>query len=208
MTAIGLLVLIVILAACLYQTNAKLNKEIKRGRMHQAFTAGIIRAVTDYRSRTDSDELEIPDRSTQLPIPYPRMLENIDWELSKDLLMANYETWLKKDRNIFFDEKTYGDDGFNLMYLDLFDKKFTEWHSNELLSNKMMQWLSEEVKVTPENVGELKGEIGMLRDLMSRRLSCDGFNRENIDQKFALIFNHIRADRLSEAKRVILENIS
>ena len=78
MTAIGLLVLIVILAACLYQTNAKLNKEIKRSRMHQAFTAGIIRAVTDYHSRTDSDKFEIPDRSTQLPIPYPRMLENID----------------------------------------------------------------------------------------------------------------------------------
>ena len=207
MITIGLLVLIVILAVCLYQTNAKLNKEIKRSRMHQAFTAGIIRAVTDYHSRTDSDEFEIPDRSPQLPIPYPMMLENIDWELTKDLLMANYETWLKKDRNIFFDEKTYGDDGFNFMYTDLFDKKLREWNSKELLSTKMKQWLSEEVKVTPENVAELEGEIGMLRDLMRGRISCDGFSRENIDQKFALMFNHIRADRLSEAKKVILEKL-
>lgn len=207
MTAIGHLVLIVISAAWLYLTNARLNKEIKRSRMHQAFTAGIIRAVTDYHSRTDSDDFEIPDRSTQLPIPYSRMLENIDWELSKDLLMANYETWLKKDRNIFFDEKAYGDDGFNFMYLDLFDKKLREWHSKELLSTKMKQWLSEEIKVTPENVGELEGEIGMLRDLMRGKLSCDGFNRENIDQKFSLMLNHIRADRLSEAKKVILEKL-
>lgn len=208
MTAIGLLVLIVILAAYLYQTNAKLNKEIRRSRMHQAFTAGIIRAVTDYHSRTDSDEFEIPDRSTQLPIPYTTMLENIDWELSKDLLMANYETWLKKDRNIFFDEKTYGDDGFNFMYLDLFDKKLRDWHSNDLLSSKMMQWLSDEVTVTPENVEELEGEIGMLRDLLRGRLSCDGFNSENIDQKFDLMFNHIRADRIFEAKKLILEKLN
>ncbi len=207
MTSIGLLVLIVILAACLYLTNVKLNKEVKRSRMHQAFTAGIIRAVTDYHSRTDGDDFEIPDRSTQLPIPYQRMLENIDWELSKDLLMANYETWLKKDRNIFFDEKKYGDDGFNFMYLDLFDKKLSDWHSNELLSTKMMQWLSEEVTVTPENVGELEGEIGMIRDLMRGKLSCDGFNSENIDQKLALMFSHIRADKLSEAKKVILETL-
>jgi len=207
MTIIGLLVLILALAAWLYKINAMLNKEIKRNRMHQSFTAGIIRAVTDYHSRTDSDEFEIPDRPTRLPIPYPMMLENIDWELSKDLLMANYETWLKNDRNIFFDEKTYGDDGFNFMYLDLFDKKLSEWHSNELISPKMKQWLSEEVKVTSQNVGELEGEIGMLRDLMKGKLSCDGFSRENIDQKFALMFNHIRADRLAEAKKVILEKL-
>ena len=121
--------------------------------------------------------------------------------------MANYETWLKKDRNIFFDEKTYGDDGFNFMYIDLFDKKLRDWHSNELLSTKMKQWLSDEVKVTPENVGELEREIGMLRDMMGGRLSCDDFNRENLDQKFALMFNHIRADRISEAKKLILEKL-
>jgi len=207
MTIIGLLVLILALAAWLYNINARLNKEIKRSRMHQAFTAGIIRAVTDYHSRTDSDEFEIPDRPTRLPIPYPMVLENIDWELSKDLLMANYETWLKKDRNIFFDEKTYGNDGFNFMYLDLFDKKLSAWHSNELISTKMKQWLSEEVNVTSQNVGELEGEIGMLRDLVKGKLSCDGFSRENIDQKFALMFNHIRADRLAEAKKVMIEKL-
>jgi hypothetical protein len=207
MTTIGLLVLIVVLAAYLYHTNARLNKEIKRSRMHQAFTAGIIRALTDYHSRTDGDEFEIPDRPTRMPIPYPLMLENIDWELSKDLLMANYETWLKNDRNIFFDEETYGDDGFNFMYLDLFDKKLNKWHSNELLSPRMKEWLSKEVEVTPHNVGELEGEIGMLRDLMKSKLSCDGFSQENIDRKFALMFNHIRADRLEEAKNLILDKL-
>jgi len=175
--------------------------------MHQAFTAGIIRSVTDYHSRTDSDEFEIPNKPARLPIPYPLMLENIDWELSKDLLMANYETWLKKDRNIFFDEETYGDDGFNFMYLDLFDRKLSRWHSNELLSPKMKEWLSEGVEVIPHNVGELEGEIGMLRDLMKGKKTCDGFSHENIDQKFALMFNHIHADRFDEAKSLIIEKL-
>jgi hypothetical protein len=108
---------------------ARLDKEIKRNRMHQAFTAGIIRTITDYHSKTDSIENNVPERPTKLPIPYQAILENIDWELSKDLLMANYEKWLKEDRNIFYDEKKYGDDGFNFMYLDLFDKKIKQWNS-------------------------------------------------------------------------------
>lgn len=185
--------------------NTRLNKEIKRNRMHQAFTAGIIRAVTDYRSKTDDiDEFELPERVEQLPIPYGIMLENIDWELSKDLLMANYEQWLLNDRNIFFDEKRYGGDGFNFMYLDLFDKKLREWHSNELMTSRMKEWLSEEVTVTKENVGELTGEIGMLRDLMRGKLSQSGFTNENIDQKFSIMFSHIHPSKLEEAKKQVI----
>jgi len=165
-----IVVLVGVLIGYLILVNVKLNKEIKRNRMHQAFTAGIIRAVTDYRSKTDDiDDLELPERVACLPIPYSLMLENIDWELSKDLLMANYWQWLQNERSIFFDEKNYGDDGFNFMYLDLFDKKLSEWHSNELMSPRMKEWLSEEIKVTKENVGELEGEIGMLRDLIKGR---------------------------------------
>jgi hypothetical protein len=119
--------------------------------------------------------------------------------------MANYKKWLKEDRNIFFDEKQYGDDGFNFMYLDLFDKKLRDWHSNELMSSRMKEWLSEEVIVTAENAGELEGEIGMLRYLMKGKLSHSGFTEDNIDSRLVVMFSHIRADKLEEAKSIILE---
>ena len=173
--------------------------------MHRAFTAGIIRSVTDYRSKTDDIyQFELPERVAHLPFPYGVLLENIDWELSKDLLMANYEDWLQKDRNIFFDEKNYGDDGFNYMYLDLFDKNLREWHSNELMTPRMKKWLSEEVTVTKENVGELEGEIGMLRDLMMGKLSQSEFTKDNIDQKLSIMFSHIHPRKLEEAKNQVL----
>lgn len=206
MTTVLLFLLVCGLFVWILRVNFKLDKEIKRNRMHQAFTAGIIRTISDYQSKTDLiDEFDLPDGATELPIPYQTILENIDWELSKDLLMANYEKWLRKDKNIFFDEKEYGDDGFNFMYLDLFDKKLKLWHSEELMSPKMKEWLSEDIIVTEENLDELKGEIHMIRDLMTGKLPDAGFTSENINERFAIMFSHIRSSKLQEAKNIIMQ---
>lgn len=198
----AMLLLIIGLIIGLLWINRNLKLEMRRNRILQGFIAGIIRVISDYRSRTDRhDEIELPNRATQLPIPYETVLENIDWELSKDLLLANYEKWLKENRNIFFDEKEYGDDGFNFFYLDFFDEKLRRWHSNELISDKKKQWLSEEIVVTKENAGELEGEIGMLHDLLTGKLDSAMYTPENIDEKFATMFNHIRPLKLEEAKK-------
>ena len=127
-----LLLLVLGLTICFLWVNYKLDKEIRRNRILQAFIAGIIRAISDYKSSTDhTHEDDLPNRTTQLPIPYQMVLENIDWELSKDLLLADYEKWLKQSRSIYFDEKRYGNDGFNSMYLDLFNRKLNLWSSDE-----------------------------------------------------------------------------
>jgi hypothetical protein len=110
-----------------------LEKEIRRNHILQSFISGIIRSISDYRSRTDNleSDKDIPEKGTQLPIPYSTILENIDRELSKDQLLEHYEKWLKTDRNIFFDDKRYFGDGFNFMYLDLFDKKIKQWSEKD-----------------------------------------------------------------------------
>lgn len=193
------------LIACFLLINHKLNKEMKRNRVLQSFIAGIIRTISDYKSKTDHNhEEDLPGRSTQLPIPYHMVLENVDWELSKDQLLEHYENWLKQDRDIFFDDKKYGGDGFTFMYLDLFDKKLRRWFSNELMSPEKKGWLSEEITVTKENIGELEGEIGMLKDLIKGDLDSSEYTAENIDARFAIIFNHIRFEKLNEAKKTIL----
>jgi hypothetical protein len=114
----------------------KLKKK-KRNRMLQAFLAGVIRVISDYRSKTDesSDGEELPDRSIHLPIPYETVLENIEWEFSKDMLLENYKKWLKHDRNIFYEDSRSGD-GFNFIYWDFFDRRLKEWSSEDLMSLK------------------------------------------------------------------------
>lgn len=204
MISIPLFFLILILIICFLWVHYKLSKEMRRNRILQGFIAGIIRGISDYKSAIDRDEDDLPDRTTQLPIPYHMLLENIDCELSKDLLLFKYQKWLKNNRLLFFDDKRYTGYGFNLMYLDLFDKKLKLWHSDELMSAKKKEWLSEEIIVTKENVGELEGEIAMLRYLMKGRLDSSRYTPENIDKRFAITFSHIRLDKLQEAKKIIL----
>lgn len=45
----------------------------------------------------------------------------------------------------------------------------------------------------------------MLRDLMKGKLDGKMYTPENIDAKFAIMFSHIRYDKLQEAKIIILE---
>jgi len=208
---ISILLLLLIIGVVFYITwvNFKLNSEMKRNRILQAFVAGLIRVISDYHSKTDQlDDDDVPDHASQLPIPYKTVLENIDWELSKDMLLVNYEKWLKQDRNIFYDDKRYSGDGFNFIYMDLFDNKLRRWFSNELLSPKKKEWLSEDTTITKDNVDELETEIAMLRDLVKGKLDDSMFTPDNIDAKFALRFSHIRLDKLLVAKITILSRRS
>ena len=102
-------------------------------------------------------------------------MENIDWEFDKDSLLQHYEDWLKHDRNIFFEDPKYGGDGFNFMYLDFFDRRLTEWNSGKLMSKKNKAYLRNDIEVTKDNVGELEGEIAMLKDLKNGRFDHSSF---------------------------------
>jgi len=94
----------------------QITREKKRNRILQSFIAGLIRGISDYHSKTDSISPEdAPEKNTQLPIPYKKILEDIQYEFSKDFWMKPYEEWLKQDRLIFNDKK-YGNDGFNFIY--------------------------------------------------------------------------------------------
>jgi hypothetical protein len=68
-------ILVLALLACIFWLNNKIEKEKKRNRTLQAFLAGVIRVISDYRSKTDHDEQELPGRATSLPIPYDTVLE-------------------------------------------------------------------------------------------------------------------------------------
>lgn len=109
----------------------RLEKEQKRNRVTQAFMAGIIRSISDYNSKTDLvSPKEIPERKNKNLIEYKEIIENIQYEFSKDFWIEPYDQWLKTDRNLFDDSK-YGNDGFNFIYLDMFDKAKFDYKSNK-----------------------------------------------------------------------------
>ncbi|HBG04001.1 MAG: hypothetical protein A2075_18540 [Geobacteraceae bacterium GWC2_58_44] len=116
---------------CSGLATSKVKKETNRNRVQQAFIAGIVRSISDYQSATDRIRRdEIPDKVTSLPIPYPLLLENIDYELNKTLFLGGYEKWLKGNRHLFEGEDCDAD-GFNFMYYDLFDSKLVKWDSKK-----------------------------------------------------------------------------
>ncbi len=49
--------------------------------------------------------------------------------------------------------------------------------------------MRDDIVVTKDNVGELEGEIGMLKDLKNGKLDPASFTTENIDEKLLLMFN-------------------
>jgi hypothetical protein len=63
-TMMQIILLLVLLAYVLW-LNHKIEKEKKRNRTVQAFLAGVIRVISDYRSKTDrtSDEEDLPART-------------------------------------------------------------------------------------------------------------------------------------------------
>jgi hypothetical protein len=171
---------------------------------------GFIRAISDHKSKTDelSVKEDLPERTTSFPIPYHAVLENIYWEFSKDFLLQHYEEWLRHDRSIFFKGSRYGGDGFNIMYLHFFDWRLRAWSSGELMSQKNKDYLRDDREINKDDVGELEGEISMLKDLMNGKLDHTSFSPKNIDAKMLIMFNHIKSAKLEETKIVVLKRIS
>jgi hypothetical protein len=105
-----------------------LDKERKRNRILQAFIAGLVRSVSDYVSVTDRALLdEMPAHNTNLPIPYGKVLEAVEYELLKNVRrmpVEKHERWLLRSRRIFQGETARNnvlDDGFVFLNYDLFD---------------------------------------------------------------------------------------
>jgi len=126
MIKIGFIVL-TILVVYLF---VEFQKERRRNRILQSFTAGIIKSMSDYVNRTDmpdissaADIVKIYDK--KFPIPYNEILQNISREFEKDFWTRPFWKWIKKDRNLFYEGK-YANDGFNMIYWDFFDKTVTE----------------------------------------------------------------------------------
>jgi len=199
------IILLLVLLAWILCLNYKIEKEKKRNRILQAFVAGIIRSISNYKSKTDDIERVggLPQSKSSLPIPYEDILTNIGSEFSKDFLIKTYRRWLKAGRNLY-DDSQYSGDGFNFMYLDFFDKRYREWFSNELMPPKNRAYVRDDIKITEANVGELEGEIAMLKDLTSGTLDDTSFTSENIDEKLITMFNHVKLEKLEEAKKSIL----
>lgn len=199
-------ILVLVLFTWGLRLNYKIEKEKKRNRILQAFVAGTIRSISNYNSKTDEIENteDLPQQNSRFPIPYEHILTNIDWEFSKDFWIEPFQKWLKSDRNLFDDSK-YNGDGFNFMYLDFFDKRYKEWFSNELITSKNKDYIRDDIRITKDNVGELEGEIAMLKDLKSGKLDDSSFTPEKIDEKLIVMFNHIKSEKLEEAKKTILE---
>ena len=108
----------------------EIQKEKRRNRILQSFTAGIIKSVSDYVSKTDmhditsaADLVKIYDK--KFPIPYNEILQNISNEFEKDFWTRPYYNWIQKDRNLFY-ERQYANDGFNMIYWDFFDKALAD----------------------------------------------------------------------------------
>ena len=102
----------------------------RRNRILQSFTAGIIKSVSDYVSKTDMPDISsaaelVKIYDKKFPIPYNEMLQNISNEFEKDFWIRPYWGWIQKDRNLFY-ERQYANDGFNMIYWDLFDKALVD----------------------------------------------------------------------------------
>jgi hypothetical protein len=176
-----------------------LAKERKRTRVLSAFVAGLVRSISDYVSDTDKIDLdEMPARHTQLPLPYKSVLETIEYELEKNVtVMDNYERWLFNMRRMCRNENDLMvrdgiDNGFVFMAFDLFDDLLARCRSSELMTARQKEYLSEEIVVTPENVTGFLGEIGMYKDLMAGKLKFDMAERENIDNRLAIMFSNLK----------------
>jgi hypothetical protein len=118
----GMLLFTATLISVVCWLNKKLEKEIYRNRMLQAFIAGTIRTVSDYKGLGETKES--PVKAWYLPIPYKILLDNIEYEFFKGMPDDHYKEWVKKSENLFvYEPKVYcNDDGFNFIYLDFYNR--------------------------------------------------------------------------------------
>ena len=119
---IAMLILAAILISLIYWLNKKLEKEIYRNRILQAFIAGTVRTLSDYKGLGETKES--PVKAWYLPLPYRILLDNVEYEFFKGMPVDHYKGWLKTSENLFiYEPKAYcNDDGFNFMYLDFFNR--------------------------------------------------------------------------------------
>lgn len=123
MTAlIALLIFTTIIVSVIYRLNKKLEKEMYRNRILQAFIAGTIRTVSDYKGLGESEQS--PVKAWYLPTPYKIVLDNVEYEFFKGIPTEHYKAWVKMSENLFiYEPKLYcNDDGFNFIYLDFFNR--------------------------------------------------------------------------------------
>jgi hypothetical protein len=191
---------------------ARLSKERKRNRIQQAFVAGLVRSISDFVSNTDAiSPDEMPDRTTTLPIPYKTVLENVKYELMKNVYKDSpeaYDKWALQSRNLFVGERVGNDvrdDGFVYMNYTLFDDLLARWHApQELMTPKEKEYLSEEIVVSNDNFSELSGEIGMYKDLLAGKISMGNVAQDHIDDRLVIMFPHLKPEYLRQLKQRIL----
>ena len=118
----AMLIFAAIVIGVIHRLNKKLEKEIYRNRILQAFIAGAIRTVSDYKGLGETKES--PVKAWYMPIPYKILLENVEYEFFKGIPADHYEEWIKMSENLFiYEPKPYcNDDGFNFIYLDFFNR--------------------------------------------------------------------------------------
>ncbi|MDK9719141.1 MAG: hypothetical protein OEL57_14745 [Trichlorobacter sp.] len=186
-----------------------LSRIKQRERVLQNFVAGIIRAISDYKSPYDKYSDDIPEVNKSLPIPFDKLLDTIWWEVGSDMEMEHFDAWLKLGRNLFQDSRPLQNEGFNLIYQALHEKRSAIWFSDspKIMSASKKAYLRDDIEVTEENVGELDGEIGMFKDVVNGKLDNSVFTPENIDLKLMMMFNHIDEGKRMEAKSIILERL-
>ncbi len=140
----------------------------------------------------------MPVRYARLPIPYESVLEAIEYELLKNFYIRpeKYERWLRKMQQIFWEDnimvRDASNDEFIFMTYDLFDDLLARWRSPELMTKRETEYLNEYLIVTKENVNELLGEIGMYKDLMAGKITLETPEANNIDNRLAIMFAHLK----------------
>ena len=119
---IAMLFFAVVVISVINRLNKKLETEIYRNRVLQAFIAGTIRTVSDYKGLGEINEG--PTKAWYLPIPYKILLDNVEYEFFKGMPEDHYKKWVKASENLFiYEPKVYcNDDGFNFIYLDFFNR--------------------------------------------------------------------------------------
>ena len=124
-------IMAIVFVVTIYRLNKRVDREIYRNRILQAFIAGTIRTVSDYQWKIHSENE--PERASRFPIAYRAMLDNIGHEFVQGMPLQDYDKWLEMSRELFSYEPTRycSDDGLNLMYLDFFDRLVRQWESGD-----------------------------------------------------------------------------
>ncbi|MFA6119716.1 MAG: hypothetical protein WC688_07370 [Parachlamydiales bacterium] len=105
-----------------------LKKEKKRLRVLTSFVSGLVRYVSKVPAMIEegmNKGVNIRDVKG-----YDIVLKDIADSFELDFWATPYDKFIKSDRNLFYEEKM-GNDGFNTIFLDFYDKCLKEQHKNQ-----------------------------------------------------------------------------